>query len=189
MNIENLKKVTCSKLSKFPIFVCPNNRKVFVHVESDFDVKETDLPAWGMWRETLPRDMYLVVVKNDENNTILYAEQNAKSIEFAKDLTLISFLNKIGSVGLYFIEIRYPEQTPEQGRNFATLYPVDERWSVKNYFCAQCCLPTEEEAVQYIKKRYEKEFNRTYKYILYKVEAETKMERVHVYTYEEMIGL
>ena len=94
MNIENLKKVTCSKLSKFPIFVCPNNRKVFVHVESDFDVKDTSLPAWGMWREILPEDMYLVVVKNDENNTILYAEQNAKSIEFAKDLTFISFLNK-----------------------------------------------------------------------------------------------
>lgn len=121
-----------------------------------------------------------------ENLTVRYVELNGQALDFPAGISLQKYLNKIASVGMYFVRVKYLDGTEE----IALVSPEEgEKWTTKCYWAEKCTFKSEEEAVQYIKKRYEKEFNQKYKYILYRVESETKIERVHVYTYEEMIGL
>ena len=117
---------------------------------------------------------------------VRYVELNKQAIEFPAGITLKKYINGLGSVGMYYIKVKYPDETKE----IALVSPEEgEKWTTREYWSDKCAFKTEEECLTYIKKRYEKEFNRSYIYSVYYVESMSSVKLVHEYTYPETIGL
>ena len=121
-----------------------------------------------------------------ENLTVRYVELNGQALDFPAGISLQKYLNKIASVGMYYIKVKYPDETKE----IALVSPEEgEKWTTREYWSEKCAFKTEEDCKEYIKKRYEKEFNRSYIYSVYYVESTSSVKLVHEYTYPETIGL
>lgn len=121
-----------------------------------------------------------------ENLTVRRVELNRQVLDFPAGISLQKYLNKIASVGMYYIKVKYAEGAEE----IALVSPEEgEKWSTRDYWAEKCAFKTEEACTEYIKKRYEKEFNRSYIYSIYYVESTSSVKLVHRYTYPEMIGL
>ena len=122
-----------------------------------------------------------------ENLTVRYVELNGQPIEFPAGISLQKYLNKIASVGMYYITVKYPDQVKEE---IALISPEEgEKWTSTQYWAGKNTFKTEEDCVKYIKKRYEKEFNRSYIYSIHYAESTSSAKVVHRYTYPEIIGL
>jgi len=121
-----------------------------------------------------------------ENLLVRYVELNGQAINFQEGISLQKYLNKIASVGMYFIRVKYSEGIEE----IALISPEEgEKWTTKYYWSEKCAFKSEEDCLNYIKKRYEKEFNRSYIYSIYYAESISSVKLIHRYTYEETIGL
>ena len=121
-----------------------------------------------------------------ENLKVRYVELNGQALDFPAGISLQKYLNKIASVGMYYIKVKYSDgaeevalKSPEEG----------EKWTTKEYWAEKCAFKSEEDCKEYINKRYEKAFNRPYIYSIYFVESTSSVKLVHRYTYEETIGL
>ena len=118
--------------------------------------------------------------------TVRYIEQYGKAVDFVEGVTLFKYLNKLASVGKYCIKVQYPTGNSE----VALVSPdEDEKWTSTQLIANRCLFDSEEDCKEYIKKRYEKEFNQKYIYSIYYVESMTSTPLVHRYTYAETIGL
>lgn len=121
-----------------------------------------------------------------ENLIVRYVELNGQALDFPAGISLQKYLNKIASIGMYFIRVKYTEGNEE----IALVSPEEgEKWTTREYWSEKCTFKTEDECKEYINKRYEKEFNRSYIYSIYYVESISSVKLVHRYTYEETIGL
>ena len=121
-----------------------------------------------------------------ENLAVRYVELNGQALDFPAGISLQKYLNKIASVGMYYIKVKYAEGTEE----IALVSPEEgEKWSTRDYWAEKCAFKTEEACTEYIKKRYEKEFNQSHIYSIYYVESTSSVKLVHRYTYPEIIGL
>lgn len=122
-----------------------------------------------------------------ENLIVRYVELNGQALDFPAGISLQKYLNKIASVGMYYITVKYPDQVKEE---IALISPEEgEKWTSTQYWAEKCAFKTEEECLEYIKKRYEKEFNRSYIYSIHYAESTSSAKVVHRYTYPETIGL
>lgn len=121
-----------------------------------------------------------------ENLKVRYVELNGQALDFPVGISLQKYLNKIASVGMYYIKVKYSDGAEE----IALISPEEgERWTTKEYWAEKCAFKSEEDCKAYINKRYEKAFNRSYIYSVYFVESTSSVKLVHRYTYEETIGL
>lgn len=117
---------------------------------------------------------------------VRYVELNKQPIVFPVGITLKKYENALGSIGMYYIKVKYPQGNEE----FALISPKEnDNWTSTQYWSNNNAFKSEEDCLEYIKKRYEKEFNQSYIYSIYYVESISSVKLVHRYTYAEIIGL
>jgi len=151
---------------------------------------------WIGYQRTTAKDVYLIYCTHNEeisekpinlaNTIVRHVEKDGQILSLPEEMTFYTFLNKIGSIGKYCILVHYPNNTKE----VALVSPSSgEKWTTEKFISKKCIFNTEEDCIKYIKKRFEKEFNREYTYSIYYRESLTKNKLVHEYTYPETIGL
>jgi len=114
---------------------------------------------------------------------VRYVELNKQSISFPKGITLHAYLNKLGSINMYYIVVTYPNNQKE----FAIISPKSgERWTTLQYLSRRCAFKTKEVCEQYIKTRYKKEYNREYIYSIYYKDSFDTAKLIKAYTYNDM---
>lgn len=117
---------------------------------------------------------------------VRHVELNGQVLDFPAGISLQKYLNKIASIGMYYIKVKYSDGAEE----IALISPEEgEKWTSKQYWAEKCAFKSEEDCLAYIKKRYEKEFNRSHTYSIYFAESMSSVKLVHRYTYPETIGL
>ena len=152
---------------------------------------------WDDLRFFFKESMYLIYATHSkeiseeliDTDTLIvrYIEQYGKEIPKLVGLPLLKCLNKISSIGVYYITVKYPNKKDEE---FA-LHTPDEigKWTSLVYWSGKNAFLTEASCIEYIKKRYEQEFNRPYIYSIHYAESMSSAKVIHRYTYEETIGL
>lgn len=151
---------------------------------------------WAAIRKLAGQENYAIYSTHDEEISdkdistdsliVRYVELAGQPVEFKQGITLKKFENALGSVGMYYIKVKYANNKEE----FALVSPSEgDSWTSAEYLSSKCAFSSEEACKAYIQKRYEKEFNRAYTYSVFHVESMSSVTVKHRYTYEEMIGL
>ena len=116
---------------------------------------------------------------------VRYVELNKQPIKFEPGIFLRDYLNELGATNAYFITVTYPDtKITEMALKFPT---PDQKWSLpmNQASSKRCIFRTKEACIEYIKKRYEKDFNQKNKYSIYYNISKGNRSLVHEYTYPE----
>lgn len=177
-----------------------NGISVIIEVKKDTDnhtVKDViNSNQWDTIKSAAKESTYLIYASHNEeisdkmidcgNLIVRYVEVYDQSQDFKPGITLLKYLNGLSSIGMYYIKVQYPNGNKE----IALISPEEgEKWTTTEYWAGKCAFKTKEDCKEYIKKRYEKEFNRSYIYSVWYVESMSSVKLVHEYTYPETIGL
>lgn len=173
-------------------FVCEFKKDTLNHTIENV----TSSGQWNTYRKLFKPNVFLIYATHNEeisdniintrNLIVRYVELDGKSMEFKQNISLLNYLNGLASIGMYYIKVTYPNNVSE----IALISPNEaDKWSSKDYWAGQSTFKTEDECKEYIKKRYEKDFNQKNIYSIYHVDSMKSAPLIHRYTYEEIIGL
>lgn len=156
-------------------------------------------PQWNTIRRAAGNTGYAIYSTHDEEIsdklipadklTVRYVELNGQAVAFKEGILLCEYLNKLGSRNAYYIIVTYPETDTHE---MAIKSPAEnQNWSINIKLATsnQCIFKTEDDCKEYIKKRYEKDFNQKNIYSIYHIDQDGNKTLIHKYTYPETIGL